>query len=84
MLRSIYFLIVRFPPVADFAKAVDLRGCMYVVLNEITDPNNVSMYRARSKADQTQLHRIVPATDPPNEISPDYLMVKLLIDFLNS
>ncbi|CAL8070527.1 unnamed protein product [Calicophoron daubneyi] len=73
LLRAIYFLVLRFSPVADLARAYDLRGCLSVVLNEST---------RTEQADSTG----ATGTNGQNSVcdsGADYLAVTKLLEFLN-
>ncbi|KAA3681445.1 uncharacterized protein DEA37_0008469 [Paragonimus westermani] len=71
LMRAIYFLVVRFPVLADFARAYNLSGCLTAVLNEITDDASTVVEPARHES--SPVH---------NDTSMDYLIVARLLDYL--
>ncbi|KAF6776034.1 hypothetical protein AHF37_04378 [Paragonimus kellicotti] len=71
LMRAIYFLVVRFPVLADFARAYNLSGCLTAVLNEITDDASTVVGPERHESSAVQ-----------NETSMDYLIVSRLLDYL--
>ncbi|TGZ71500.1 hypothetical protein CRM22_002591 [Opisthorchis felineus] len=82
LLRSIYFLVVRFPILADLARTYDLCGCLTVVMNEATDPETVKLGARPGKSVPVSSSNGSNGVVDVESTSIDYLIVTHLLDYL--
>ncbi|KER27132.1 hypothetical protein T265_05751 [Opisthorchis viverrini] len=82
LLRSIYFLVVRFPILADLARTYDLCGCLTVVMNEATNPETAKLGTRPGKSVPVSSSNGSNGVVNVESTSIDYLIVTHLLDYL--